>query len=66
MACYIKNKQKNFISYLVDLLSLRLGSLSNLNHVYNKEHSRGEKQLCMNNLSKAYLTVITVNFKTMG
>ncbi|CAN7069465.1 unnamed protein product, partial [Brassica oleracea var. botrytis] len=42
------------------------GSLSNLNHVYNKEHSRGEKQLCMNNLSKAYLTVITVNFKTMG
>ncbi|CAN6810914.1 unnamed protein product [Brassica oleracea] len=30
------------------------GSLSNLNHVYNKEHSRGEKQLCMNNLSKAY------------
>uniref|UniRef100_A0A0D3BBL7 A-kinase anchor protein 7-like phosphoesterase domain-containing protein n=1 Tax=Brassica oleracea var. oleracea TaxID=109376 RepID=A0A0D3BBL7_BRAOL len=33
------------------------GSLSNLNHVYNKEHSRGEKQLCMNNLSKAYFRI---------
>ncbi|KAF2613546.1 hypothetical protein F2Q70_00010053 [Brassica cretica] len=46
--------QTNKTIYVKTVIS---GSLSNLNHVYNKEHSRGEKQLCMNNLSKAYFRI---------